>query len=475
MEEKSIDETAHIDHVPDGVADPEANAARHQQLLRKIDWRLLPLCAFIYLLNYLDRSNIGNAKVLNAETGDSLQQQTGMTERGYSITLTLFAVAYSLFDVPSNWVLKRYARPSYWLGTLMLCWGAVTLGFARADNMPTVIVLRVLIGVFEAGFFPGMVYLITFWYRQDERSIRIAFILATSTLAGAFGGCIAYGVGFINGRGGLEGFRWLFIIEGAATVLVAPLAVFYLPNYPSTAKWLTISEQRFAMERLEQDGGVPSRDRASRDELRETIYSPRMLLHYLAYFTNNIVMSSLAYFSPSIVKGLGYTSIQAQLMTVPPWAVGYIISMLLAWSADRFNARGLHVCLAGILTGTGFLASRLLPATAYLARYGCLIVASCGAFPSAAPLTAWVTCNVPSSKTLGLAAALNNSMVGLASIVALWVWNAAEAGRGYPTGNAVCAGAGFATAGIALALHVFYTRENGKVGAGGEAQRAWAL
>jgi MFS family permease len=149
--------------------------------------------------------------------------------------------------------------------------------------MPTVIVLRVLIGVFEAGFFPGMVYLITFWYRQDERSIRIAFILATSTLAGAFGGCIAYGVGFINGRGGFEGFRWLFIIEGAATVLVAPLVVFYLPNYPSTAKWLTLSKQRFAMERLEQDGGIPSRDRASRDELRETIYSPRMLLHYLAY------------------------------------------------------------------------------------------------------------------------------------------------------------------------------------------------
>lgn len=280
MDEKSIDETLHID---DAFPDTEAITIRHQQLLRRIDWRLLPLCAFIYLLNYLDRSNIGNAKVLNAETGDSLEQQTGLTDTWYSLALTLFSVAYSLFDVPSNWILKRYARPSFWLGTLMLCWGVLTIGFAKVDNVPTVVVLRALIGVFEAGFFPGMVYLITFWYRQEERSIRIAFILATATLAGAFGGCIAYGVAFINGKGGLEGFRWLFIIEGGATVLVAPFVIFALPNYPSLAKWLTPSEQRFAIERLEQDGSLPSRDRAVREEILETVCSRRMLLHYLAY------------------------------------------------------------------------------------------------------------------------------------------------------------------------------------------------
>ncbi|GLA67594.1 hypothetical protein AtubIFM54640_011262 [Aspergillus tubingensis] len=350
--------------------DVEHITTRHRRLLQKIDWRLLPPCAFIYLLNYLDRSNIGNARVLNAETGDSLEQQTGLTDAGYSVTLTLFAIAYSLFDIPSNWVLKRYARPSYWLGALMLCWGAVTLSFARVDNVATVVALRV-----------------------GERSIRIAFVLATSTLAGAVGGCIAYGVGFMNGTGGLEGFRWLFIIEGAVTVVVAPLVIPALPNYPSTAKWLNLSEQRFAAERLEEDGGVPTRVRSSRQEILETICSPRMVLHYIAYLTNNITWSSLAYFSPTIVRGLGYSSVTAQLMTVPPWAVGYIISMLLADSPDRFNARGLHVALAGLLAGTGFLAARLLPVTAYLARYGCLIVASCGVLPSAAPLTAWVTCN----------------------------------------------------------------------------------
>ena len=128
-----------------------------------------------------------------------------------------------------------------------------------------------------------MVYLVTFWYRAEERSLRIAFILATATLAGAFGGCIAYGTGYLNRKGGLEGFRWLFIFEGAVTLLTTPLVIFTLPDYPSTAKWLTTREQKFAVERLDEQNGGFSRERASRAEIIETLCSPRMLVHYLAY------------------------------------------------------------------------------------------------------------------------------------------------------------------------------------------------
>ena len=132
----------------------------------------------------------------------------------------------------------------------------------------------------------GLVYLVTFWYRAEERSVRIAFILATATLAGAFGGCIAYGTGFLNRKGGLEGFRWLFVFEGAVTILTTPLVIFTLPNYPSTAKWLTAREQKFAVERLAEQNAGFSRERASRVEITETLFSPRMLVHYLAYVGN---------------------------------------------------------------------------------------------------------------------------------------------------------------------------------------------
>lgn len=278
----------------------EAREVQNKRILRRIDKRIPPLCAFLYFLNYLDRSNLGNGKILNTETGDSLLQRTGMSESDYSITLSVFAVAYTIFDIPSNAILKRYARPSYWLGALLFGWGALTLGFTGVQNWPTVVVLRFLIGVFEAGFFPGglalsralespqltilgMVYIITFWYRQEERSVRIAFILATSTLAGAFGGCIAYGMGTINRKGGLEGFRWLFLVEGLITVLTTPLVVFCLPDYPRTAKWLSLDEKRSAQERVSDQGGGYSEERASSREILETITSLRMLAHYLAY------------------------------------------------------------------------------------------------------------------------------------------------------------------------------------------------
>lgn len=126
-----------------------------RRVTRKVDKRLVPLCAFVYLLNYLDRSNIGNGKILNQETGDSLLQKTNMNSTDYSIVLTVFGIAYTVFDIPANWIMKRYVRPSHWLSLLMFSWGAVTLGFAWVQNFATVLILRFLIGVFEAGFFPG--------------------------------------------------------------------------------------------------------------------------------------------------------------------------------------------------------------------------------------------------------------------------------------------------------------------------------
>ena len=142
------------------ISGPKEEAAEfderyYRRLTRKIDVRLVPLCAFAYLINYLDRSNIGNGRILNQETGDSLLQQTNMNSAQYSIVLTVFGIAYTVFDVPANWIMKRYIRPSHWLALLMLCWGALTVGFAWAQNFTTVLVLRFFIGVFEAGFFPG--------------------------------------------------------------------------------------------------------------------------------------------------------------------------------------------------------------------------------------------------------------------------------------------------------------------------------
>lgn len=128
-------------------SDYTSDEKRNKKLNRRLDIRILPLCCWVYLLNFLDRGNIGNARVLNSETGDDMLSQTGMTANDYAITLTVFSVAYAVFEVPSNWVMKHYIRPSLWLGFLLFAWGCVTIGFAGVQNYATVLSLRLLIGI----------------------------------------------------------------------------------------------------------------------------------------------------------------------------------------------------------------------------------------------------------------------------------------------------------------------------------------
>ncbi|KPI45351.1 putative transporter [Cyphellophora attinorum] len=268
------------------------DAKRSAALNRRLDKRLLPLLCW-----------------------------TNMTSNGYAVTVSLFSVAYAVFEVPSNWVMKHYVRPSLWLAFLLFAWGCLTIGTAGVQNYATVVSLRFLVGVAEAGFFPGIVYLITIWYPHNQRAFRIAMVVAFCNLAGAFGGSIAFGIGHANGAGGLEGFRWLFIIEGIITVISAVPLWLCLPDYPARAKWLNEDDKRFAEDRLRERGGGYNRDHATRKELIETFGSPRMLAHYLAYVADVVPQGSFTFFTPTIVTGLGYQSVQAQLLTVPPWAV----------------------------------------------------------------------------------------------------------------------------------------------------------
>lgn len=142
---------------------PPYDAERHRRLRRKIDLHLMPICFWVYLVNYLDRSNIGNAKILNSETGDSFLQSLHMSPNGYAVTVTLFSIAYSIFDVPANIVLKRFFRPSLWFGSLFFSWGVLTLGFGFLKTYPSAVVIRFLIGALEAGFYPGAFFAFFFW------------------------------------------------------------------------------------------------------------------------------------------------------------------------------------------------------------------------------------------------------------------------------------------------------------------------
>ncbi|KAI0884284.1 MFS general substrate transporter [Annulohypoxylon maeteangense] len=438
----------------------------------KQDKRIVPLSAGIYFLCYLDRSNIGNAKIMNATTGDDLMTQTGMTNYQYTISLMIFLVAYGLFEVPSNILLKKL-RPSRWIAFLMFSWGALTIGLGGVHTYASVTVVRFLLGVFEAGLFPGLVYYLTFWYKTEERSIRVAFILASATLAGAFGGAIAYGIGHMNRAGGLSAWRWLFIIEGIPSCLSAFLVWFLLPDYPEDAKWLTTQERDLAVQRLHIEGSKGHHKSMTWEDAKATLVDWRLWGHYIVYFGISTPFSSLSLFTPSITAGLGYQDLRAQLMTVPPYAIAYVVSILTSWSADHFNARGLHSAALATIGAIGFLASAVLPADAYAPRYGCLIVAASGAFACIPPLLGWLSSNIFSTASVGLAIALNIGLGGApGQIVGVWIYKADEAKRGYPTGHWTNAALLFLVAVGCVGLRLYYAARNRRIlSVGGEEMR----
>ncbi|KAI8684874.1 hypothetical protein NCS57_00154600 [Fusarium keratoplasticum] len=431
-----------------------------RDLLWKQDLRIIPLSAAIYFLSFLDRTNIGNAMVLNLSTNHDMQHETKMTDQQFVNSLMVFLVSYAIFEVPSNILLKKL-RPSRWLAFLMFCWGAMTILTAATNSFASVTAVRFLLGTFEAGLFPGLVYYLTFWYKHDERSVRVAFILASATLAGAFGGAIAYGIGHMNGTGGLSGWRWLFILEGIPSCLAAFLVLFFLPDYPERAKWLSEAEKDMAIHRLYYEGSKESQPAMTWAEARETLTDWRLYAHYAIYFASGPAFASLSLFAPSITVGLDFADPEAQLMTVPPWAIAYVCQVLVAWSADHFNARGVHTAMASTVGAIGFIVSAALPVHAYKARYGGLILATAGSFSCIPPMLGWLSSNVFTTASTGLAIAINVSLGGgIGQIPGVWIYKTSERDDGFTTGHWVNAALLMFVAIVALGLRVFYGWKN---------------
>lgn len=358
---------------------------------------------------------------------------------------------------------------------LMMCWGAVTIGTYGVRDFAGLTVTRFLLGLFEAGLFPGMVYYMTFWYRVDERSIRVAIIIASATLAGAFGGAIAYGISHMNQVRGLSAWRWLFILEGVPSCLAAILVWFFLPDFPETAPWLSSTERKLASARLAFNGSKGTSDAMTWQEAKQTLVDWRLYIHYLIYFFMSVSFSSLSLFTPSITNGLGYSSITAQLMTVPPWAAAYIFTLLVAFTSDRYNARSIHSALSMLVSAAGFIASAALPADSFLGRYLCLIVACSGAFASIPPLLGWLTGNLHSTSAASLAIALNVSFGSPGQIVGVWIYQEDEKLAGYPTGHWTNVGMMLAGAVLILGLRWWYRKDNKRIWREGCREKLWKL
>ncbi|KAF6239728.1 hypothetical protein HO173_002274 [Letharia columbiana] len=265
----------------------------------------------------------------------------------------------------------------------------------------------------------------------------------------------------MNGINGLSGWQWLVILEGIPACAAGLVVLLILPDYPESARWLIDEEKELARERVRFCGSSADDMAITWVDAKETLTEWRLYFHYLLHFLISTPFSSLSLFAPTRVAGLGYTSLSAELMTIPPYAVAYVVSLVVSWSADRFNSRSLHAAVCALFCAAGFIASATLSPDAYVARYICLVISTTFVFSPVPSLLSFLASNTHTTASTDLAVALNVSIGGGAGLIlGTWIFPAGEAKNGYKSGNWINAGFMLAISVVCVALRIYYGRAN---------------
>lgn len=299
--------------------------AQDKKLLWKLDLRLIPWLCLLYLISFLDRTNIGNAKL------DGLTKSLHITSGQYNACLSIFFVSYALFEPATNILLKRL-RPSVFIPIIMVLWGICMVCMGLTHNFQGMMAARFFLGVAEAGLFPGINYYLSCWYKRSEFGIRAAIFFSAAAVSGSFGGLLAAAIGEMKGVGGKEGWAWIFILEGLATVLVGVASFWMVFDFPDEARFLSDIDRQRVIRRLKADQQSSAEHESFKMEyFWATVKDWKTWLYALIYMGADCPLYAFSLFLPSIVAGLGYTSTKAQLLSVPPYAAAAILTITVGY------------------------------------------------------------------------------------------------------------------------------------------------
>ncbi|WWC63807.1 uncharacterized protein I303_106412 [Kwoniella dejecticola CBS 10117] len=361
--------------MPEGLRamSEEDRNALEKKIVRKIDLVIMPIVAILYILNFLDRANLGAAKLQGIMTDLHLSTQQ------FAACISLLYVGYLPFQIPSNLIIARVSRPGLYICIAVITWGAISLCTAAVHNFSQLVGVRVVLGAVEAIFFPGVIYFLSAWYTRPELGKRLATLFMGQQLGNAFGGLIAAGVLKLDGRNGLRGWRWLFIVEGSVTVGFGIIFAFFLPEYPINAKRLLNPVERdLAVWRLEQEAGAAEGhdDTGTWEGFRMALRDPKIWTLVLVNFWSQ-GMGSIINFFPTVVQSLGYNSIDTLLLTAPPYIFAIFVFYGLTWLVDRNNkiyitlmcmlavsVVAFVIAIATLNIGARYFAMMLIPSTA---------------------------------------------------------------------------------------------------------------
>ncbi|KAH8651051.1 allantoate permease [Xylariales sp. PMI_506] len=369
--------------------DPEWHAQQTKKLLRKVDLRLLPWLVLMYTTNFLDRTALAQARL------GTLEKDLRLKGVEYNTVTSILFIGYILLQLPSNLLLTK-VRPSLYLCLMMAIWGTISASQAATQSFAGELVCRLFLGAAEAPFFSGAIFLMSSWYRADELTHRIAILYTGVAVANMFGGLIGAGV-FANMAmaHGIAGWRWLFVIEGAATVGVAMIAVFFMPDYPSTTRWLSREEQVYAEWRMAQDvvGERDDRHAISPMVALKMAFSDYRLYLFMLLHHTNLLAQSFSYFFPTIVQSLGYGSTTTLLLTVPVWFASLLASLGVSYSSSRNKDRAFHIAACMLIAAVGNIIVITTHGTG--PRMFAMFLMPIGVLPAFQMNLAWITSSFP--------------------------------------------------------------------------------
>jgi ACS family tartrate transporter-like MFS transporter len=378
------------------------NAGQERELLSKITWRLLPLLFFCYIIAYLDRINVGFAKL-------QLREVFGVAENKWSDAFGfgggLFFIGYFIFEVPSNLILHRIGA-RIWIARIMIVWGVISAAMMFMRSLTVFYVMRFMLGAAEAGFFPGVILYLTYWYPAKERARIVALFSIAGVTAGLVGSPISGNILELDGICGLAGWQWLFLMEGIPAILMGLVVLIMLPNRPGQARWLTDGERTWIGSRLAEDAARS--DARGHDRLIDAVTNSRVWLLILIYFLLNVGTYGFDLWLPSIVKGLFVASNgKVGWINAIPYLVAAIAMLPVGWHSDRTGERRWHVAIAAATSAVGFALAGCL-GNPYLAM-AALAVAFAGLKCTIGPFWALGTAFLSGTAAAGGIALINST------------------------------------------------------------------
>lgn len=322
------------------------------RLINRMGWRLMPLLGVLYLVAYIDRSNIAFAKL-------QMLGSLGLSEVAYGLGASLFFIGYLLFEVPSNILLHKYGAPR-WMARIMFTWGVVTILLAFTKSATMFYILRFLLGAAEAGLFPGVIYYLTLWFPQRHRVRMLGYFTVGSSLGNMIGAPICGWLLDKGGLAGLQGWQLVFVVTGIPSVLLTIVVLLLLPKSPQQARFLSDDEKRWLTQKLSTESSA-SRGQARHGSFLSVLVEPRVLGMAFYYMMLSISVYGVSYWLPTLVKGFGVSNTTNGLLNIIPWLMATLVLATLPGRLRASNHTTVAMLVSALLGMVFFLSSVFLP------------------------------------------------------------------------------------------------------------------